>query len=170
MQRDWNDISTHRYALEEYYSHARAQTQLWHNAVVQYEKEYFLEQPVGEGESKRTDIKDIVDQMSNVLDNAEMRFRFTRPGNSYVDIEKAEALEKYMGQLFDTIDQRKGFKVRSRLIQSMLSKSVGILHWTYVPNPVAGLEDIYEPGSIPPVDLHVVDPMNFMPVLGGPLG
>ncbi len=170
MERNWNDISTHRIALEEYYSHARGKVQLWHSAVREYLEDYFLEQPVEDGESKRTDLKDIVDQMVNVLENARLQIKLTRPGNSFVDRNKAEAGEKYLAHVLDTIDQRHGGKVRTQLLHNMLSQSAGVLHWVYKPNPVAGLEDVVSPYHVPPVDMFVVDPLNFYPVLGGPLG
>jgi hypothetical protein len=146
LQISEESFTKHDRYLSELISLAENEAREWHTAINEYERDVKLKvtgdttrRPFGES-VVLTDLKDQVDLMGNVLANAKLLLTLKRPGDTMTDREKAEAIEQYVHHALKSIDQRRGRSVRRQLTKMLLRLSASFLHWTYNPNPLAGLE------------------------------
>lgn len=156
--------------LDRMLQHAKAKNTKLHAKMEEYEDDYFLE-VTGDDDSDGnavylSDLHDAVNMARDILASGKYRINFRRPGNSEVDREYAEALERFVRNAITSASLRNGYDVEARLVEYQMRESLGVLHWAYNPALVEGSDPLYTP----PIDIWAVDPKNFFPVLGGPQG
>lgn len=168
------DLDSARQRLRLLIQSAQAKAQRWHEAMEQYEADYFL-QTTGDtierdDDSERVRLSDLADGVtiaSAILNMADYTIALDRPGEREPDKQMAEAIESMLRTVLRSSAKRTGENVTDALVQWCLRLGAGVLHWLYIGEAVA---DNAPPLNVPPVEVYALDPRNFFPLLGGPNG
>jgi hypothetical protein len=156
--------------FDQLYQVASAQAAPWHTKIRGYEDDFFRAIKSKDA-GARTDVFDLVLQMTSVFQQARTTFRLSRPGDSTVDRMQAEAGENYVRHILKVMDKRRGYKLVSSFARNQLMRSAGVFHWLFNNNPTPGLEDVISPFHNPHVDVWSIDPKKVMPIYGvAPIG